>query len=84
MNEREGQSSIPKEKARGAPGEALEWSVYYFDFEASTDGDRHLPYCVCYQSADEIEEGYWYGRNCAYKFLQTLPNYSICYAHNLS
>ncbi len=64
--------------------EPIVWSVYYFDFEASTDGAHHLPYCVCYQSADGVEEGFWYGKDCAYKFLQTLPNNSICYAHNLS
>ena len=55
--------------------------VYYFDFECSTDG-IHKPYCVCYRCGNL--EGSFYGEGCAKKFLEMLPNNSLCYAHNLS
>ena len=56
--------------------------VYYFDFECSTDG-IHKPYCLCYSNELDIE-GSYYGSDCAKKFLDMLPNNSLCYAHNLS
>ena len=55
--------------------------VYYFDFECSTDG-IHKPYCVCYRGDDK--EGSFYGEGCARKFLDMIPNNTLCYAHNLS
>ena len=58
--------------------------VFYFDFEASTDGDKHLPYCLCFQSADGTIKRKFYGRFCARKFLDAIPDKSLCYAHNLS
>ena len=56
--------------------------VYYFDFECSTDG-IHKPYCLCYSNELGIN-GSYYGSDCAKKFLDMLPNNSLCYAHNLS
>ena len=56
--------------------------VYYFDFECSTDG-IHKAYCVCYSNTQGIS-GSFYGKDCARKFLEMIPNNTLCYAHNLS
>lgn len=58
--------------------------IYYFDFEASTNGDKHKPYCVCCSNADGSEIKSFYGEGCARQFLDYLPHHSLCYAHNLS
>ncbi len=69
--------------------------VCYFDFECSTDGVKHLPYCVCsvcsyedHTNPDSVgirwEPGHWYGADCAKRFLQSLSTNTLCYAHNLS
>ena len=56
--------------------------IVYFDFECSTDGEKHKPYLVCW-SIDNVT-GYCYDKRCALRFLETLPNKSLCYAHNLT
>lgn len=56
--------------------------IFYFDFECSTDG-IHKAYCVCYSEVDGYD-GSFYGKDCARKFLDMIPNNSLCYAHNLS
>ena len=60
------------------------YTVYYFDFEASTNGEKHIPYCVCLSNSSGTEIKTYYGKGCARKMLNYLPNYSLCYAHNLS
>ena len=62
-------------------------NVVYFDFEASTDGAIHKPYCICYRSTPESQDqlnGYYYGSKCAKQFLDTIQDYTLCYAHNVS
>ena len=56
--------------------------VCYFDFECSTDG-IHKAYCICYKNDDGIE-GSYYGLDCSNKFLDMVPENTLCYAHNLS
>ena len=58
--------------------------VYYFDFEASTNGEKHKPYCVCCCPADKKVMKSFYGDGCAREFLEYLPDKALCYAHNLS
>ena len=56
--------------------------VCYADFEASTDGERHQAYCICY-NLDGIDD-YFYGHNCAINFLKAIPTNTLIYFHNLS
>ena len=56
--------------------------VCYADFEASTDGDIHKAYCICY-NLDGIDN-YYYGHNCAINFLKAMPTNTLIYFHNLS
>ena len=56
--------------------------ICYSDFEASTDGDVHKAYCICY-NLDGVN-GYYYGNNCATYFLKAMPTNTLIYFHNLS
>ena len=56
--------------------------IVYFDFECSTDGDKHKPYLVCWAIDESMD--YCYDKRCAIRFLEALPNNSLCYAHNLT
>ena len=56
--------------------------VCYSDFEASTDGEVHKAYCICYNL--DGTEGYYYGHGCAINFLKAMPTNTLIYFHNLS
>ncbi len=65
--------------------------ICYFDFECSTDGTKHLPYCVCSIRSVTNANGEtkwirsaWYSSHCATDFLDSLDTNTLCYAHNLS
>ncbi len=65
--------------------------ICYFDFECSTDGTKHLPYCVCNIRSITDANGdthwirsSWYSSHCATDFLDSLDTNTLCYAHNLS
>ncbi|EAX76010.1 hypothetical protein TVAG_583230, partial [Trichomonas vaginalis G3] len=58
--------------------------VFFADFEASTDGNIHKAYNICFMEDDD--DGYTsiWGSDCASKFLEALPDKSLVYFHNLS
>ncbi|EAX88487.1 hypothetical protein TVAG_209380 [Trichomonas vaginalis G3] len=58
--------------------------VFFADFEASTDGDIHKAYNICYMEDDDDSYTSIWGDNCAQKFLEALPDKSLVYFHNLS
>lgn len=58
--------------------------VWYFDFEASTNGTKHVPYCVCLSNSTGSISKSFYGKGCSRKLLDFLPNHSLAYAHNLT
>lgn len=63
----------------------IEYSeTVYFDFEASTDGDKHSPYMVCFARDNEDKIDDEEGDVCAVSFLNTLKDNSLSISHNLS
>ncbi len=71
------------------PVKAVFSNVIFADFEASTDGDRHVEYCICgvkcEQNSDTtIDSLSEYGPNCALSFLNWCDDHSLVYFHNLT
>lgn len=56
--------------------------ICFFDFEAATDTSPHQPYSVSFD-IDGTMMSFW-GMNCARRFLERLPDNTLCIAHNLS
>lgn len=56
-------------------------SVVFFDIESSTDGDKHVPYMLCSKTG-KMEKTF-IGDDLITRFLESLDEDSICYAHNL-
>ena len=56
--------------------------ICYFDTEASTDTSPHSCYLVSFNLDGQMYS--FYGEYCIRKFLERLPNNSLCIAHNLS
>ena len=55
----------------------------FFDFEATTDTTPHQAYCVSFAlDSNPIES--FYGESCAIQFLESLPDKTLCLAHNIS
>ena len=61
----------------------MKQEVIYADFECSTDG-THKPYCICWMSSTESPNGWFYGSDCAIKFLEVMKNGSLIFFHNLA
>ena len=57
--------------------------VVYADFDCRTD-NLHKAFNICYESADGMLKGSYWGTDCAIKFLDTLENNTLVYYHNLS
>ena len=56
--------------------------ICYFDFEASTDTSPHQAYCVSFCLDNEMIS-FW-GKSCAKRFVEFLPDKTLAIAHNLS
>ena len=57
--------------------------ICYWDTEASTDTSPHTCYSVAFTIDNEPIQSFW-GRNCCRRFLERLPDKSLCIAHNTS
>ena len=57
--------------------------TFYSDFEADTTGDFHKPFMNVLQSS-KGKTWIFKGSKCAEKLLDTLPNFAVCYFHNLA
>ena len=58
---------------------------YYADFESVVrDVPFHQPFLVCLQSASGVEKWSFFGKDCAEKFLEKLPDNSVVFFHNLA
>ena len=57
--------------------------ICFFDFEASTDTTPHKAYSVSFCIDNEPIHSLW-GNKCAKHFLKSLPDNSLCIAHNAS
>ena len=57
--------------------------VCFYDFEACVDCSPHQAYSVSFVLDDEPIQSF-YGPNCARRFLERLPDKTLCIAHNLS
>jgi len=58
----------------------MKQEVVYADFECSTDG-THKPYCICWMKTDEAN-GWFYGSDCAIKFLEVMNHNFLIFFHN--
>ena len=56
--------------------------VCFFDFEAATDTSPHTAYCVSYDLDNVLHS--FYGTDCAHRFLESLPDKTLCIAHNIT
>jgi len=54
----------------------------YFDFEATTDGDKHKAYQIAYKNRNG-KKSFFEGEYCAINFLKSLKNNTMLFAHNL-
>jgi hypothetical protein len=59
-----------------------EQDVYYFDFETTTDGDKHVPY-LCSWIKNDYEPVSKMGKWCGLDFLQSITKDSTIIVHNL-
>jgi len=57
-------------------------NIIFFDFETDTLQAKHEPYLICYTDKQN-NICHKFGKYCAYDFLDSLPNNSLCIAHNL-
>ena len=59
-------------------------NYYYADFESQTrDTPYHIPFLVCWKHASGIGSYYEFGKDCAQKFLEKIPDNSVVFFHNL-
>jgi hypothetical protein len=52
-------------------------SIWFADFECTTDGDKHEPFIVCYSNEDGSEGGCHCGKDCGKSLLEDLPDGAI-------
>ena len=57
--------------------------ICFWDTEAATDTSPHQVYCVSFALDDNPIQTF-YGKNCCHRFLESLPDKTLCIAHNLS
>lgn len=62
---------------KSSPIDYDQYNVEYFDFETTTDGDKHVPYLCCSDGKS------FTGTNCGKKLLESLNGDTILIAHNL-
>ena len=62
--------------------EDLEFEIGFFDFEASTDGEKHKAYQIAYKNRNG-QKAFFQGEHCAIKFLKSLKTHIMLFAHNL-
>ena len=55
--------------------------ISFYDFEAATDTTPHKAYCVSFVIDNDPIQSI-YGDNCARRFLERLPDNTLCIAHN--
>ena len=59
--------------------------IYYADFESDTSVNPHKAYmcCMVWLEKEEMKHKSFIGNNCALEFLESLPDNSLIYFHNL-
>ena len=60
----------------------MKHEVAFFDFEATTDGNKHEAYQIAFQSRNS-DKKFFEGEFCALNFLKSIRTNYILYAHNL-
>lgn len=71
-----------KNKITYKKGKAIE-NIYFADCEATTDGDKHKVFMVCFSEIREKNIHTFIGEDCIWKFLNKVKNNSLVYFHNL-
>lgn len=66
----------------GSDGNYLDHAFGFFDFEATTDGDKHQAYQIAYELRCG-ETKFFQGEFCALNFLKSIKQNTIFYAHNM-
>lgn len=71
-----------KDKSLNKDGvKKAEPNLIFFDFETTTDGDKHIPYlCSCYENG-EVRS--FRGTDCGKQFLNSITKDSLIIVHNL-
>jgi hypothetical protein len=59
-------------------------TIWFADFEASTDGDKHVAFMLCYANEDGTQKGCFTGPDCGEQLLDILPDGANVYFHNLA
>ena len=60
----------------------VDFEFGYFDFEATTNGDKHKAYQIAYKNRNG-EKSFFEGEYCAINFLKSLKTHTMLFAHNL-
>jgi hypothetical protein len=59
-------------------------SIWFADFESTTDGEKHEAFMACYSNEDGTDTGCHHGKNCGKALLNYLPDGANVYFHNLA
>jgi hypothetical protein len=59
-------------------------SIWFADFESTTDGDRHEAFMVCYSNEDGSKHGHFCGQSYGKLLLDMLPDGANVHFHNLA